>query len=43
MRVIPTLGKLKKEDHEFKACLGYIAKSVSKRQTEKHPPHPKAV
>jgi hypothetical protein len=30
--VIPALGKLRKEDHEFEASLGYIARAVSKKK-----------
>jgi hypothetical protein len=39
MLIIPAPGKLKQEDHKFKASLGYIKGPFSKQQQKK--PHVK--
>jgi hypothetical protein len=35
MPVIPALGRLRQEDQEFKASLGYIPKTMSQKTTDR--------
>jgi hypothetical protein len=35
LSVIPTLGRLRKEDHKFEASLGYIKKTLGLKRKEK--------
>jgi hypothetical protein len=38
MSVIPALGRMRKEDHEFKASLGYIVIIPCLKKTSKQTP-----